>query len=372
MTAGPLELLIFQGTSFCNINCSYCYLPDRKSTAKISIDTVEAALRRVFSSGIVQRDFAVVWHAGEPLVMPISFYESAIDACARLNTNGVNISQTIQTNATLITPLWCEFFKHQQVRIGVSVDGPAFIHDGQRLDWQGRGTHERVMSGIKLLKAHDVPFYVIAVVSDATLNHAKEFLDFFLDLGVGRLCLNIEEAEGVHRHSSLDTEESLERFERFFSELYDLYQPHREVISIREFDQLERLIFKGTLQGKPSQQTMPYRIISVDTNGSFSTFSPELLSMKTGDGGDFLMGNVHHDDLNEALTSYKFEQIYSGIVKGLIACKKSCEYYDVCGGGTPSNKYSENGSFESTQTRHCLLRNKRLFEVVLGKNLALA
>lgn len=313
----------------------------------------------------------MVWHAGEPLAMPISFYESAIDACVRFNTTSAKISHTIQTNATLITPLWCEFFKRQQIRVGVSIDGPASIHDGQRLDWKGRGTHERVMSGIQLLKEHDVPFYVIAVVSDATLNHAREFLDFFLGLGVRRLCLNIEEAEGVHRHSSLAAEEGTERFEKFFSELYDLHQSHGEAISIREFDQIERLIFKGSLKGKPSQQTMPYRILSVDTNGSFSTFSPELLSMKTGDGGDFLMGNVHQDDLNEALASHKFEQMYSDIVKGLIACKQSCEYFDVCGGGTPSNKYSENGSFKSTETRHCLLRNKRLFEVVLGKNIAL-
>lgn len=369
MTAGPLELLIFQGTPFCNINCSYCYLPNRGSTAKISLNTVEAAFRRVFASGLVQKDFAVVWHAGEPLVMPISFYESAIEAGARLNTTCVKISHTIQTNATLITPLWCEFFKRKQVSVGVSIDGPAFIHDRQRPDRLGRGTHERVMAGIQLLKAHQVPFYVIAVVSDTTLDHAKDFFDFFLDLGVGRLCLNIEEAEGVHLRSSLSTDESSTRFERFFSELYDLYEPYRETISIREFDQLERLIFKGSLQGRPSQQTIPYRIISVDTNGGFSTFSPELLGMKAVDGGDFLMGNVHRDDFTEALVSCNFERMYSSIIKGLIACKQTCDYYDVCGGGTPSNKYSENGSFESTQTRHCLLRNQRLFEVVLGKNL---
>ena len=67
--AGPLELLVLQPTPFCNINCSYCYLPDRQSTKRMSPETLRQVFDWVFSSGLVREPFSLLWHAGEPLVI---------------------------------------------------------------------------------------------------------------------------------------------------------------------------------------------------------------------------------------------------------------------------------------------------------------
>ena len=101
---GPLELLVVQPTPFCNINCSYCYLPDRQSTRRITPETLERVFRWIFASGLVRRPFTLLWHAGEPLVLPVGFYESAAEMLRRHNTAEVPVIQSFQTNATLIDP----------------------------------------------------------------------------------------------------------------------------------------------------------------------------------------------------------------------------------------------------------------------------
>jgi uncharacterized protein len=75
--ASMIELLIVQPTSFCNINCSYCYLPDRNNRTRLTIDTLAWLCRRVFTSGFLGERLSIVWHAGEPLVLSPAYYPPA-------------------------------------------------------------------------------------------------------------------------------------------------------------------------------------------------------------------------------------------------------------------------------------------------------
>src|SRR5262245_62815309 len=90
---GPLELLVLQPTPFCNINCSYCYLPDRQSTRRMSRATLEATFRWVFASGLARQPFTLLWHAGEPLVLPVSYYDEAIELLNRHNEPQITVMQ---------------------------------------------------------------------------------------------------------------------------------------------------------------------------------------------------------------------------------------------------------------------------------------
>jgi sulfatase maturation enzyme AslB (radical SAM superfamily) len=62
-----LRLLVLQPTPFCNIDCSYCYLSNRRSTARMSLETLDLVCRRVFESPFLDRQLQVAWHGGEPL-----------------------------------------------------------------------------------------------------------------------------------------------------------------------------------------------------------------------------------------------------------------------------------------------------------------
>ena len=85
---GPLALLVIQPTPFCNLDCSYCYLPDRSNKGKMTLETLEKTFNWVFSSGLVRQPFTLLWHAGEPMVLPASFYEQATLALERCNVSG--------------------------------------------------------------------------------------------------------------------------------------------------------------------------------------------------------------------------------------------------------------------------------------------
>ncbi len=82
---GPVKLVVIQPTPFCNLNCDYCYLPDRRSKDKLSLDLIEPIFKNLFNSKFIDKQFTVVWHAGEPLTMPVTFYESAFEKINRLD-----------------------------------------------------------------------------------------------------------------------------------------------------------------------------------------------------------------------------------------------------------------------------------------------
>src|SRR6478672_10644792 len=177
---GPLELVVIQPTPFCNLDCSYCYLPDRSNKGKMTLETLEKTFAWVFSSGLVRAPFTLLWHAGEPMVLPAAFYRQATELLVESNTSGFEVTQSFQTNATLLDDDWCDFLLRHNVHVGVSVDGPAFLHDRHRRTRQGAGTLDRVLRGIRLLHEHNVGFDVISVLTADSLLYPDELFDFYV------------------------------------------------------------------------------------------------------------------------------------------------------------------------------------------------
>jgi uncharacterized protein len=148
LSLSPVELLIFQGTPFCNIDCRYCYLPDRNNRSRISIETVARTCEFLAGDNLVADAVEVLWHAGEPLIIPVDFYERAFATIER-HLGGATITHKIQTNATLIDDEWIELFKRWNVSVGVSLDGPPHIHDRYRVT---RARDRRARRFIKALQ----------------------------------------------------------------------------------------------------------------------------------------------------------------------------------------------------------------------------
>src|SRR5499426_2697846 len=200
---GPLGLLVLQPTPFCNLDCTYCYLPDRSNRKRMRPEVLERTFARVAESDLVSRPYTVVWHAGEPMVLPAAFYEAAFATAARFAHPEHGIVHSFQTNATLIDEHWCDLFLRFDVRVGVSVDGPAFLHDARRTTRSGRGTHSRVMRGIDALRRAGVPFHVITVLTREALDYPDEIHAFYVEHGIEHVGFNVEEIEGPNVCSSL-------------------------------------------------------------------------------------------------------------------------------------------------------------------------
>ena len=221
---GPLELLVIQPTPYCNLDCDYCYLPSRSDRRRLAMEHLDAALDRVLESPYVAGDFTLLWHAGEPLTMPIAFYDEAtarIEAALRRHPERqLRIHQSVQTNAMVINDAWCDCFERNGIHVGVSLDGPAFLHDVHRRTRTGRPSHAAVMRGIDWLQRRGVPFNVIAVLSAAGLDHADALYDFFAEEGITEVGFNMEETEGENARSSLDSPATEARYVQFLQRFW--------------------------------------------------------------------------------------------------------------------------------------------------------
>lgn len=365
---GPLELLVVQPTPFCNIDCSYCYLPDRQSTKRMTPATLDRTFAWVFASGLVREPFTLLWHAGEPLVMPLSFYEDAIRFLDKHNTAGIPIHHTFQTNATLLDASWCTFVRQHSIYLGVSVDGPAFLHDRYRHTRQGKGTLERVLRGIHLLNEHEIPFYTITVLTAESLNYPDELFDFYQENGITQVAFNVEEIEGPNTSSSLLGVQTRGRFQRFLDRFLDLAHAAEPPLWVREFEAAAgALVGVRYGPGDRTQENKPWAIINVDCDGNFSTYSPELLGITSTRYGDFALGNVAVDQLEAINVSERFRRLEADIGRGVDLCRENCSYFPYCGGGPPANKYFENGTFASTETLFCRLHKQACLDVSLAR-----
>jgi len=370
--APSARLLILQPTPFCNIDCDYCYLPDRNATQRMSMETVRLAAQRLLDDGLAGAELTVVWHAGEPLAVPVDYYRQAFEIVRRVLGPDSRVTHAIQTNATLIDPTWCELFKQHAVRIGVSIDGPAELHDLHRRTRRGRGTHARVMQGLQQLREHDIAFHAIAVVTRDTLAHADAFFDFFLDNGIHDVGCNFDEAEGKHARSSLVGRET--DHAAFLQRLLQRSIVSDGRVVVRELASAWQLVAQPLPQyawrGRhwpDNAQVMPLALISVTWSGDFSTFSPELLGHRSDEFGDFILGNVTDGSYVEALQSQHMQRLWSAVSAGVEACERQCSYFAYCGGGAPANKWFENGDLASTETLYCRSMIQRPFDIVLDR-----
>lgn len=373
--AEPLKtgLLILQPTPFCNIDCDYCYLPQRDSNARMSLATVRLAAQRLRADGLLGDALTVVWHAGEPLAMPPAFYEAAFGVIDEELGHLTKLQHAMQTNAMLIDDAWCALLRRHGVRVGVSVDGPADLHDAHRRTRSGHGTHATVLRGMARLRAHGIAHHAIAVVTDATLARAEEFIDFFVEQQVSELGCNFDEAEGGHAASSLAGREDAHR--AFIERLLERSMASPQALRIRELAEAYRLIAEPLPQvrwrGEASPdnaQTRPFALLSVAHNGDFSTFSPELLGQHAPGYDDFVIGNVARSGyLDAAAASPAFARLWHAVREGVRACERGCAHFAYCGGGAPANKFYENGDIASAETLYCRSMVKRPFDAVLAR-----
>ena len=366
------HLLIFQASSLCNLDCTYCYVPDRWDKTVMSETTLRAALQLLLSRSVPGDPVRILWHAGEPLAVGLKFFERASEIIRECNPGSVRITQIIQTNGTLINEEWCRFFVRENILVGVSVDGPATVHDLHRRSPRNEPTHARVMKGLDLLKIHGIPLHAIAVITPQSLNFADEIFDFFIEAGFNTVGFNLEETEGVHASAFSNTQEDAgqfrEKYSAFMSRLFDRWYSAKKRPIIREFESMSIAIgsflrnhgFKRT-----ADDLIPFRNIVVTRDGEISTFSPELASGTPSDPLRFSIGNVHKiSSFDELLANQKFQELEREIKVGVARCQSECEYFPVCGGGMASNKFYEHGTFDCTETMNCALTRKTLTHVV--------
>jgi uncharacterized protein len=220
------------------------------------------------------------------------------------------------------------------------------------------------MAGLRLLQEHYIRFHIIMVLTQAALKHPDEVWGFCMQEQLADLCFNVEEAEGANLHSSLEHCDADSLYRAFLSRIVDLRGRFAPNVHIREIDPLLSNIKFGDRDIRSAENT-PFSILSFDCDGNFSTFSPELLTMKHSQLGRFIFGNVRADSLRNLTNHEHYIRVAADIRSGIQRCRRECDYFSMCGGGAPVNKLCENGTFDSTETFYCRLRIKAAVDVGL-------
>lgn len=185
--AKPLYVMLKPAGAHCNLACKYCYYLEKNKlypTAQrhLMSDEMLEQFTREYIEAQTMNQVLFTWHGGEPLLRSIDFYRKALSLQQKY-AGGRHIDNVIQTNGTLLTDEWCEFFAQNHWLVGISIDGPQPDHDHYRLTAAGKPSWKKVMQGIKLLKKHGVEWNAMAVVNAYNVNHPLEFYRFFKENG---------------------------------------------------------------------------------------------------------------------------------------------------------------------------------------------
>ena len=185
--AKPLYVMLKPAGAHCNLACKYCYYLEKNNLYQntprhLMSDEMLEQFTREYIEAQTMPQVLFTWHGGEPLMRSIDFYRKAL-VLQKKYAHGKQIDNVIQTNGTLLTDEWCEFFAKNHWLVGISIDGPQEYHDHYRVTPAGKPSWEKVMQGISLLKKHRVEWNAMAVVNAYNAEHPLEFYHFFRDNG---------------------------------------------------------------------------------------------------------------------------------------------------------------------------------------------
>ena len=343
-----IAALVVKVVERCNLNCSYCYMYNHSDQSYLSRPpfmsegTFRKLIERVkaYCSRRQGHKIALTFHGGEPMLMgPEAFERFAEIATENLGPYLAGLS--LQTNGTLVTDRWIEALHRHGVSVGVSIDGPAIIHDQVRVDHAGRGSHHRVVKGLLQLHEANLAARVLCVVNPAC--SGLEAYRHFRSLGIKQMDFLLPDA-------SHDSKPILyggygpAPVADYLIPVFDAWMAEDDpAVSIRIFEDL----IKGVLGGSPITDCIGNPLAAylvIDTDGAIQLND----ALKVCDEGVSESGlNVFEHGFDDVhLGSPLFRQVVLDGVPLSRTCQ-ACPERDVCAGGYLPHRYSRSNGFNN-------------------------
>lgn len=338
----------------CNLNCEYCYYlekanlyrkEDKAARFTMSDELLERFIREYIESQTMPQ-VLFTWHGGEALMRPLSFYKRVVELQQRY-ARGMHIDNAIQTNGTLLTDEWCEFFAEQGWLVGVSIDGPQEFHDEYRRNKMGQPSFRKVMHGIDLLKKHQVEWNALAVINDYNADYPLEFYNFFKEIDcryiqftpiVERL---FNHKDGRHLASPMERENvpladfsvSPEQWGDFLIALFDEWV--KEDVG-KYFIQL----FDSTLANWVGQAPGVCTMARTCGHAAVMEYNGDVYSCDHFVFPEYKLGNIRTNTLVEMLYSDRQQKFGNDKYDRLPRQCKECEFIFACNGECPKNRFA--------------------------------
>lgn len=346
--APPLTMYIVKLTARCNLDCPYCYefhLADttwRDGPKRMPNDVFDALLDRIarHAEASAHPRVHISFHGGEPTLVGVKRFEALCEK-ARRRLEPLDVRLSLQTNGVLIDSAWASLLKRHDVNVGVSLDGPAHVHDRQRFDLRGRGSHARIVEGLEALRAADVSFGLLTVIP-----LGEDPLDVhhhFLELGCKSLSYLLPDLT----HDTIG--DTRERFgptpcADFLIPIFDDWWFNSTLeVRIRNFWDIGRAILGGRSQ-VDALGNRPLRFVVVACNGDVEG----LDVLKACEDGLVKTGlNVMRDDFADLPSRNPMHAAMVFDSLPLPAQCRACPEAETCGGGYHPHRYSRARSFDN-------------------------
>lgn len=307
----------------CNLRCGYCFYNGNQgqNLQIMDLNILEIIIKKLIE--VSPRAVRFIWHGGEPMLAGIDFYQKVIDLQNTYKLDGQNIHNALQTNGTLINSEWAEFFKENNFGVGVSLDGPSFIQNKTRPTASGRGSFDKVMRGVNLLRDKKIRVNAIAVITKFSVNYPEEVFKFFYDEGI---CFSASQCTADENDLISNKELAVDPFEysRFLLKLLDLWldtgnskfriEPIADFVHAIMGQEPRSCVFNGNCE----------KFITVDVNG-------DLYPCDQYRNFAYLWGNLKSSDYYSIVKGDTYKTYSENRLRTLHACG-DCKWKVVCHG----------------------------------------
>ncbi|MDR1404828.1 MAG: radical SAM protein [Candidatus Methanoplasma sp.] len=322
----PFITAVIKPTLECNIDCRHCYhTPEERSSERMSISTVDALF------GMLSEEYEsvwFVWHGGEPLLMPFKFYRDAIELQEKYFGSGSHrVSNTIQTNGTLLDRRFVSFCRDKKINIGVSFEG--------RYNDVLREKSNLVREKVDYLGDKERIFSVSATISSKTASKQKEIYHDFRD---NKTAVSFAPVIPAGCSACGDTVPDAGEYIKASIECYDEWLFDRDV----RIPLIPHYLYVLSALGEPAESDCAHnscltKWICIYPNG-------DLYPCGKGCPGEFKLGNIFGiNRISDTFSAYGFGKIVAGTVERRKKCMAECRLYPYCSGGCSIDAYYESG-----------------------------
>lgn len=355
--ATPFHVMAKPIGPICNLDCRYCYylhkeeLYPNDNKWKIGDECLESYIRQYMDAQPnTSGEVTFAWQGGEPTLMGVDFFQRCIDLQQQHAKPGQTITNSIQTNGIQLDDEWCLFLRRNRFLVGLSIDGPANLHDAYRVDHQGKGSHSAVITALRKLKKFNVDFNALVTVHAANCGHGRRIYEYLRDSGCGFLqFIPIVERKGIGRHSEGEVDDNFTPFSQaadsvssrsvppdlFGSFLCDVFDAWVQQDVGRVYVQIFDQSLSAWLGIEPSLCVFKKqcgRAIAMEHNG-------DVYSCDHFVDSDHLLGNLTVIPLTDLVNSQQQQTFGQNKETTLPSYCKSCDVRFACNGECPKNRF---------------------------------
>ena len=344
----------------CNLDCAYCFFLEKEklypgSRSRMS-DTVLEAYISQLTTAQTSNQISIAWQGGEPTLMGLDFYQRAIELLQHFcrpvkdRRQPLVYENSMQTNGTLVNDDWCRFFKKHNFLIGISLDGPAFLHDRFRRSKSGQPTFKQVMRGVRMLQKHGVDHNILVAVNRVNADYPLEVYRFLRDEVRATWIqfipvlerLNPSGKRSAVQYGTLVSDRSLEpaQFGRFLSTIFDEWAANDVgSVFIQTFEAAIRNHLNLPSSGMCVFDKSCGLGLALEHNG-------DLYSCDHFVEPAYLLGNILETPLVEMVLSKKQKSFGLAKHDSLPALCLDCKVLFACKGECPKNRFMKTANGE--------------------------